>query len=515
MMTGFSQARASEKMQHLTSYIRLRPACIVVCIIALLACGACSSHPTRADFWPLYYHEEIGDRTTTEILWPFGGSTETSEYKEVGAYPVFTSRKEKDPQRPETSSHGLFPFFIHREDPATKRTWVLPLYLRTTKKAYNDGRNVDTTIFPLFWFGTDRKDEDYFAFFPFYGTIRGRLARDEIFFVMWPIYSRSTLKDHVEHVVLWPFIGWSYGGDKESSRVLPFYTYWRDTGTPEFWSVLWPFIHFTRSTGKERVPQDMFYLFPLFGWHNTPTRHSWTVLWPFFSGSKKPGTDYYSWIGPWPIVRLQKDKGLLRRQFWPFYGYLYEHDYVVRYILWPLFREFHKDTEKMKQDEWFLLYLFQNKVYHDKASGRTHVRRMCWPFWRYFNDGHGRRHFMAFAPLWYWDEAGFERNYSRFWRITEYVDDENRDETSWRLLWRLVRYDRYRNYRTFNVLGPLFRYEREPEVQTRFTLLSGLFSIGRRNGGLTLRVLYIPLASGNDTEPAQAGALNSETPSDR
>jgi len=82
-------------------------------------------------------------------------------------------------------------------------------------------------------------------------------------------------------------------------------------------------------------------------------------------------------------------------------------------------------------------------------------------------------------------------------------------------LWRLVRYDRYRNYRTFNVLGPLFRYEREPEVQTRFTLLSGLFSIGRRNGGLTLRVLYIPLASGNDTEPAQAGALNSETPSDR
>jgi len=495
--------------------IAWRSACVAACAAALLAAGACSSHPTRADFWPIYYHEEIGDRKTTEILWPFGGATDTSEYREVGAYPLFTARKDKDEQRPETSQHGLYPFFIHRESPAAKRTWLLPFYLRTTKKVYNEGRNVDNTIFPLFWFGTSRSGKDYFAFFPFYGTIRERLARDEIFFVMWPVYSRSTLNGNVEHVILWPLIGWSHGGGKESSRVLPFYARWRKEGTPEFWSVLWPFIHFTRSTGQERVPQDMFYLFPLFGWHNTPAKHSWTVLWPFFSGYTKPNTNYYSWIGPWPIVRLQKDKGLLRRQFWPFYGYLYERDSVVRYIFWPMFREFHKDTEKSKQDEWFLFYIFQNKVYHDKKNNRTLVRRMFWPLWRYFNDGYGRRHFMALSPLWYWNERGFERNYSRFWRIFEYVDDKNRDETSWRFVWRLVRYDRYRHYKTFNVLGPLFRYEHEPGIQRRFTLLGGLFSIGSRGGALTLRVLYIPLAEGKDpeTQPATAGTLPSEAPS--
>ncbi|NQT19569.1 MAG: hypothetical protein HQ592_07680 [Planctomycetes bacterium] len=479
--------------------------CFFATALLLLTAGACSSHPTRIDAWPIYYHDEIGDKKTTDILWPIGGSRTESTNSIAGAWPLVTVRGDTSPYSADQYSlHSIFPFFVHRKDKASDKTWVLPFYLRTNKLMADGRRNIDHMIFPLFWWGTSPPEEKYFAFFPFYGTIRSRLARDEIFFVMFPIYGRSKLKGHVANNVLFPLIAWTYGGDRRSSRVLPFYSRFKVAGEPEIWSILWPFIHFSRSTGEERLPRNYFYFFPLLGWDRTMTQHKWTALWPFFSGGTKPGTDYYQWIGPWPIVRFQKDRGLLRRQIWPFYGYLYQYKGTTRYIMWPVYRHYYKDTEKFRQREWFILYLLQNKIYYDKITGQEQIRRMFWPFFRYFKKGDGSKHFMAFSLLWYWNERGFERNYSRFWRIFEYVKNPDADETSWRFVWRLIRYDRVKNYRTFNVLGPLFRYEHEDDVQTRYTILGGLLSVGKRGGAPVFKLLYIPFASG--AEPKEAGA---------
>ena len=484
-----------------------RAAIIVAAAVVLPAIGACSSHPTRVDFWPLYFHEKIGDRETTEILWPFGGSTKEPTFSEAGVWPLVTVRKDHAPIAPhEVSWHSIFPFFVDRKDRYSHKTWLLPLYMRTNKLLADGQRKIDNVVFPLVWWGRNPPEKKYFAFFPFYGSIRSRLARDKISFVLWPIYSRSELHGHVAKGVLWPLIAWTYGGNRRSSRVLPFYTFFQKDGEPELWSVLWPIIHFSKSTGEEQIPRSLFYIFPLFGWDNTFRQHKTVVLWPFFTYMTKPGTDYYRWVGPWPILRFQKDKDLTRRQVWPFYGYLKQDENIIRYILWPLYRQFDKDTEKLRQKEWFILYIIQNKVVYDKVQKRTHVRRMFWPLFRYFNKGDSTKQFVAFSPLWYWNERGFERNYSRFWRVFEYVKNTETDETSWRVIWRLIRYDRFRNYRTFNFLGPLFRYEYEPDVQRRFTILGGLLSVGSRGGKPVFKLLYIPFASGADPEKAEASA---------
>lgn len=482
-----------------------RALCVIAAALVLLTAGACSSHPTRIDAWPIYYHDEIGDKKTTDILWPIGGSRSDPIRSEVGAWPLVTVRKDGTPYTADHYSlHCVFPFFVHRKDKASDKTWLLPFYMRTNKVLLEGGRKIDSFLFFLFWWGSSPVEQDYFAFFPIYGTIRKRLARDEIFFVLFPIYGRSKLKGHVANNVLFPLIAWTYGGDRSSSRVLPFYSRIKVDGEPAIWSVLWPFINFSVSDGEERLPRNYFYLFPLFGWDRTMRQHKWTVLWPFFTGGTKPGTDYYQWIGPWPIVRFQKDKDLLRRQIWPLYGYLEQDKGITRYILWPLYRHYYKDTETLRQREWFILYLLQNKVYHNKVNGEMFVRRIFWPFFRYFRQGNGSKQFFIFSPLWYWNKRGFERNYSRFWRIFEYVKNTETDETSWRFVWRLIRYDRIKNYRTFNVLGPLFRYEHEDNVQTRYTILSGLLTVGKRGGAPLFKLLYIPFASG--TEPEEAGA---------
>jgi len=469
-------------------------------VLGLILMAGCQSHPGRIDAWPFYYHEEIGDHKTTEIMWPIGGGTKDPKAKESGAWPFYTKRTEEE--RNETSTHAFYPLYNRRTDPAYEKTWVLPFYLGT-KSFTADGRpDIDHTFFPLVFIGTSPPEQRYFAFFPFYGTLKDRLARDEIFFVMFPLYSRSKLHGHTANNMLFPLIAWTYGGGRTSSRVLPFYTYFHKEGEPELWSVLWPIVHFSRSTGEEQIPRSLFYIFPLFGWDNSEREHKWTILWPFFSYGRRPGTDYYNWTGPWPILRLQKDREISRTQIWPFYGHVYNRGGTTRWYMWPVYRDYYKETERIVKREWSILFLLQNRIFEDKKDGTTEVRRLGWPLFRYFRRPDGSKKFHALSPLPYWNERGFERNYSRFWRIVEYVKDAERDESSFRFIWRVVRYDRYKQYKTFNVLGPLFRYEREPEVQTKFSILSGLLSVGSRGGAPVFKLFYIPFAGGKDVAPA-------------
>jgi len=464
---------------------------------ALLLAGACRSYPERIDAWPIYYRENIGSTKQTDIVWPIGGIYKSPEREASGAWPFVTFYSDKSPDRVRNATHGVYPIYIHRDTVVGKKTWILPLYYRTRRLTAEGEDEIDTRIFPILWWGKVN-GEKYFAFFPFYGTMKNRFARDEIFFVLFPIYSRSKLEGHTANNVLFPLIAWTYGGNRESSRALPFYSRYQRRDEPEIWSILWPFFHFTVSKGDEGKPRSMFYFFPFYGYDNTPKRQSWTALWPFFSFAKEPEKGYYSWMGPWPLLRLQKDKDLSRTQVWPFYGHLQEKGMTFTYYLYPVYRHRHKDAERVAQREWSVLLVMNHKVYTDKIEKTHEVRGMFWPLYRYFRKKDGSKQFYMFNPFFWLDERGFERNYSRFFRIFEYVDDKEYDETSYRFVWRLIRYDRYKKYRTFNFLGPLFRYEHEPGMLRQYSLLSGLLTVGSRGGSGVFKFLYVPFASGKE-----------------
>jgi len=471
---------------------------IALCALVLLSAGACSSYPKRIDIWPIYFHEEIGDRKTTEIIWPIGGSKTIPGHSESGAWPFFTTYKDDDKPGYANACNGIYPFFVNRSDKVDSKLWVMPFFLRTSREMPDSDRDIDYMVFPLFFWGTSPPEQKHFAFFPIYGTLKNRLARDENFFVLFPIYNHSRIGSRHAKNILFPIIAWTYGGGRRSHRVLPFYTYYKKEGEPELWSFLWPIVHFSNSDGTERVPRHMFMIWPLFGWDNDRSKNRTLALWPLFSYDSVPDTDYYNWIGPWPIFRLQKGRELRRTQIWPIYGQLYQKGMHSYYVFWPIFRWEHKDAERIEQRDWsFALFLY-NKYYRDKVADTEAVRRMAWPFWRYFRHHDGSKQFVAFSPIYYWDEFGFERNYSRFWRVFEYVDNPKEEETSYRFIWRVVRYDRLGKYSTLNVLGPLFRYEHEEEVQTKFSLLGGLLTVGSRGGSGVFKLFYIPFANGKD-----------------
>src|ERR1043166_1695641 len=68
------------------------------------------------------------------------------------------------------------------------------------------------TIFPLYFQQRSSKPENnYTALVPFYGQLKHRLFRDEIFFVMFPIYGQSRKKDVITDNYLYPVFHLRHG----------------------------------------------------------------------------------------------------------------------------------------------------------------------------------------------------------------------------------------------------------------------------------------------------------------
>ena len=116
--------------------------------------------------------------------------------------------------------------FSHDEDPTTESEEYDFLYPVLTFNRFGverrwqffqvfstaGGRNQDETrakrftLFPIYFQqrSTD-PSENYTAIFPLYGTLKHRLFRDQIDFVLFPAYSKTRKKDIVTRNMPYPF----------------------------------------------------------------------------------------------------------------------------------------------------------------------------------------------------------------------------------------------------------------------------------------------------------------------
>ena len=67
-------------------------------------------------------------------------------------------------------------------------------------------------LFPIYFQQrSSNPDENYTAVFPFYGHLKHRLFRDEIFFVMFPAYGQTRKRDVITDNYLYPFFHLRHG----------------------------------------------------------------------------------------------------------------------------------------------------------------------------------------------------------------------------------------------------------------------------------------------------------------
>ena len=234
-------------------------------------------------------------------------------HRTEAAGPFFFSEQKETQQ-----SWGVPPLFSSTTDPAMESREVDFLYPLMTYDRYGDQyrwqlfqllsfaggptqRETDRdrfTIFPLYFQQrSSEPSQNYTAVIPFYGHLKNRLFQDEIFFVMWPLYSQTRKRDVVTDNYLVPFFSLSHGDGLHGWQFWPLvgnehkdvttqtngFNDVRTIGGHDSFFALWPlFLNDKSEIGTANAAWQQASL-PAYSLLRSPQRDSTTVIWPFFN----------------------------------------------------------------------------------------------------------------------------------------------------------------------------------------------------------------------------------------
>lgn len=347
-------------------------------------------------------------------------------------------------------------------------------------------------IFPFYFQQRSAEDpsRNYTAFLPFYGSMRQKLFRDRIDFVLFPLYVETKKKDVVTKNYLLPFFHIRHGDQLHGWQFWPLGGYEIKTAfsrTNSFDQVevlpghsktfaLWPFYASDR-TGIGTDNEGTFRaILPFAAWQRSPMRDSSTCLWPFFSFVQDREKGYREWATPWPFIVTSTGKGKTGFRFWPFYGEAHNDTMATRTLLWPLWRsERTKAPAVERERDRVMLFLYSNIKEKNVQANKTRRRADFWPFYTWTREFDGSERFQAlslvepFVP----NNKSVERNYSPLWSLWRSEHNAKTRESSLSILWNL------------------YRQESKPE-STKRTFLFGLYQCEGGGAQRSYRIFFIP-----------------------
>ncbi len=427
---------------------------------------------------------------------------------------------------------ALPPFFARRYDLGADKLsidilWKLASYDRMGPESkfnllqlfsFGGGRSLadegdrKLTLFPFYFHNrSDNPERDYSAVMPFYGTLRNRLFRDEIKWVMFPLYVQTRKRDvvtdnyvlplfHLRHGdelkgwQLWPLIGREKKGLTTRTNlvgdVIP-------VGPHEKSFYLWPvFLKSHTGIGQPNETLQRAVL-PLYYAQRSEARDVTAVLWPFFTHTDDRARDYREWGLPYPFVMFAKGPGKTGGRVWPLYGQAHNDTLRTRFVLGPLYRSKEVTSGNLHRFRWNSLYfLYDSLDETNTETGKTFRRRGFTPFYHYVEDRQGNESLQILAPL---ETAlpnsdSLRRSLSPLWSVWRSQKNPAAGKSSQSLLWNLYRRDTSPEVRRTSALFGLFRWEKHA------------------SGERALRLFYLPKLTVGRGEPANA-ALEPAQPS--
>ncbi|MFO1500475.1 MAG: hypothetical protein U1G07_19185 [Verrucomicrobiota bacterium] len=351
------------------------------------------------------------------------------------------------------------------------------------------------TVFP-FYFQQRSPDPElnYTALLPFYGHLKNRLFRDEIYFVMLPLYLQTRKKDVVTDNYLAPFFhlrhgngltGWQFwpvfGREhKEVTTLTNSLDEVEIVGGHDKLFALWPFyIRNDLGIGTTNLQTQRLYL-PFYSAQRSPARDTTSYLWPLgFTYTDDRERKYREWAFPWPLIDFARGEGKTLNRVWPLFSRGKTLTHESDFVLWPVYRynRFHSDPVD-RQRTRILLFLYSDVVELNTETGTRQERTDLWPLFTARRDANGNKRLQLLAPLEPFLPASraVERNYSPLWSIWRSESNAKTGAKSQSFLWNL--------------------YRRETTPTTRkCSLLFGLFHYQSGTEGHRWRLLYIPLGS--------------------
>ena len=459
----------------------------------LLAVALCSGLAAEGPAWgPLVdaFPLTLAPGHRTEVLGPLF-YTEQKELQRTWALPPLLSRT-WDPSTDFDETDLAYPLITYRRFGTEYRWHVFQVFSFAGGRDQQDDENRRFTLFPIYFQQRSPvPSNNYTALFPVYGHLQNRLFRDDISFVLFPIYGQSRRKDVVTDNYLYPFFhlrhgdslrGWQFwpllGHEHKDPliRTNGFGDAERQGGHDDKF-LLWPVLFLNQSgmgTGNLQTERGVL---PFYSDVRSAQRDSTTVLWPFFSHVTDREKKYREWDVPWPLIVFARGEGKTIWRIWPFCSWATNSSLESDFYLWPLYKydRVHGDALDRRRTR-ILFYLYSDTIQRNTESGEARRRIDLWPLFAHQSDYNGSTRLQLFALLepFLPTSPSVERDYSPLW-------------SAWRAEW---------NPRTGagsqSFLWNLYRRDTTPQ-SIKCSLLLGLFQYESGPGGKRLSLFYVPV----------------------
>jgi hypothetical protein len=412
---------------------------------------------------PFYYSEQKDSETTWALL-PFYSchrDTGVPAHEDNYLYPLLTSTRYGTEYRWQLFQLISFSGGVEQGDIPKKRTTLFPFYFRQ--------RSPDTNL-------------NYTAFFPFYGQLKNRLFRDEMNFVMFPIYGETRKRDVVTDNYLYPFVHVRQGDGLKGWQAWPLVGHEHKevtTKTNGFGETtligghdrsfyVWPLYFYQNNGIGTDNPEKFRASIPLFVYSRSPQRDATSVLWPFFTWIDERAKKYHEWQGPWPFVIFTRGEGKTTSRIFPLFSRSHNQDMASESYLWPLYQHRRLQAEPLDLNRIrVLFYLYSSVTEKNTETGHVKKRLDMWPFFTWHQEYNGKERLQILAPFepMVPNNRGIERNWSPLWSFWRAEENPKTGAASESLLWNLYRRETAPAHRKVSLLFGLFQYQWDGETR--------------------------------------------------
>jgi len=380
------------------------------------------------------------------------------------------------------------------------------------------------TLFPLY-FQQRATDPalNYTAFFPVYGHLKNRLFRDEIDFLLWPLYVKTKRRTasspsaepdalapayrrlregkgdittdnylypifHLRHGdelrgwQSWPLAGWEQKGITYRTNSLDELEL---IGGHRKLFLVWPLFFQNELDIGTSNPRREFVSFPLYSGLRSPNRDSSTYLWPLFTATNDRENHYREFDFLGPLFVMARGPGKTANRVWPLFSQAKKGGLESVFYLWPVYRYNRAQAPPLdRRRTRICFFLYDDIVEEDIETHRSLRRTDLFPLFtaRRDREGNERLQILALLEPFLPASKSIERNYSTVWSLWRSEKNARTRASSQSLLWNLYRHDTAPGLRKSSLLFGLFQYQSTPE-------------------GKRLRLFYVPLGK---TKPPPA-----------
>lgn len=343
------------------------------------------------------------------------------------------------------------------------------------------------TLFPLFfWQRSSDTNQNYTAYGPFYGHIKNRLFRDEIDYVMFPLYSRTRKRDVVTRNYVFPFFHLREGNELNGWQFWPFYGHetkgitsvvdnFGDEHTipgHEKMFAVWPLFH-DQTTGIGTTNQTWQQaLLPFYYLTRSTNRDQTTVVWPFFSKIDERERQYVEWHAPWPFVVFASGPGKTVKRVLPLYSHAQTTNQESTVYLWPAYRKTRLRSAPLdRQRTRILFFLYSDTEDRNTETGKAKRRTDLWPLFTHRKELNGNERLQVLAVLepFLPGNENIELEYSQIWSLWRSEKNPTTGSSSQSLLWNLYRRSASPKQKEWSALFGLLQF-RKDEDRSRFRL---------------------------------------------